>query len=48
MEKFGVAVVPDWPARSPDLNNIETCWGVLKQRLERYQGATLDVLWEKN
>ena len=25
MEKFGVAVVPDWPARSPDLNIIENC-----------------------
>ena len=47
MEKFGVAVVPDWPTRSPDLNIIENCWGVLKQRLERYQWATLDDLWEK-
>ena len=47
VEKFGVAVVPDWPARSPDLNIIENCWGVLKQRLERYQCATLDDLWEK-
>ena len=47
MEKFGVAVVPDWPARSPDLNIIENCWGVLKQRLERYQCATLDDLWLK-
>ena len=47
MQEFGVAVVPDRPARSPDLNVIENCWGVLKQRLERHQCATLDDLWEK-
>ena len=32
----GVNVVPDWPARSPDLNVIEMLWGRIQRDVSRY------------
>ena len=34
-EQCGIEVLP-WPSNSPDMNPIETLWGVIKARLRRH------------
>jgi transposase len=31
------ALMPDWPAKSPDLNPIEQIWAFIQRRLRRQQ-----------
>ena len=31
-----VVLVPGWPPNSPDLNPIETIWGIMKKRIKTY------------
>ena len=46
LEKEGVQVLP-WPGNSPDLNPIENCWNLMKNRLENRQFKNLEELKEE-
>ena len=46
MELEGIALLPNWPARSPDLNIIENLWEVLKQNVGEHQIRNLEELWQ--
>ena len=34
--------IADWPPHSPDLNPIENVWGIMKQKIDRYNKHDLD------
>jgi hypothetical protein len=41
-----VKFVPDWPARSPDLSPIETCWALVQKRASAMRPQCEDELKE--
>ena len=45
MEENGVALLPEWPAQSPDLNIIENMWVELKKRVKDQNPRTVGDLW---
>lgn len=51
MRKLGVRLLPmKWPARSPDLNPIETVWGIIQRRVDDHKctsAAQLRKAWKE-
>ena len=45
MENNGIGLLPQWPARSPDLNIIENLWDYLKKKVRQHSIANLEELW---
>ena len=40
-------VVLDWPGNSPDLNPIENCWNLMKNKLKEFEFSNIGQLREK-
>jgi hypothetical protein len=45
LTKRKVQVLRDWPAQSPDLNLVETCWSMVAHKLLGQRFNTADDLW---
>ena len=45
LAKLRVRLVPEWPAKSPDLNVIENVWSMVGHALQKYHATTPDGLW---
>ena len=39
-----VAVVPGWPANSPDLNPIENLWAIMKRQVKKHQWTSTESI----
>jgi transposase len=44
LETYGVPVLPNWPAHSPDINIIEIMWAIMKRRIEKHNPKTMTEL----
>jgi transposase len=44
LDRKSVEVLEQWPARSPDLNPIETLWAILQRRVSDHFATTYDEL----
>jgi transposase len=40
LEGYGVPILPNWPAHSPDINVIEIVWAIMKRRIEKHNPKT--------
>ena len=47
MEDLGIPLLPDWPARSPDLSIIEHVWKIFKDALEGLKFDKMYQFWAK-
>ena len=46
LEEAKVEVLEGWPPNSPDLNIIETIWGMMKDEVARKEPKTKEDLWQ--
>ena len=44
-EEDGIILLPDWPARSTDLNSIENPWNYLEIQVSKHNIPNLQELW---
>ena len=46
LENKGLRVLPDWPARSPELTLIENLWAIIQRRVDLRGPSDADELWK--
>ena len=44
-EEEGIALLPDWPAMSPNLKIFEILWDYLKIQVSKHNIPNLQILW---